>query len=450
MNFNQDLLARMRMAGQSWRDVQAFAVPVTGSIHPDQLQKLTAVTELIQRTLNEHLPGLAKTGTHADAGRARADNVSREQALHDINPAPDKKHDGQARGHAQAQSQAQTRGQALHQADVIDVETAAETAAKTAAETVAETSEPRKADKNNAGRFISGSYANAHGKRAYKLYIPSSYTGDTGTTVQALPLIVMLHGCTQGPDDFATGTGMNLIAEQQQCIVVYPAQEQGANTSKCWNWFKAMDQKRDQGEPALIAGITRKIMADYHIDDSRVFIAGMSAGGAMAAIMADAYPELYAAVGIHSGLPFGAANDLPSALAAMRGASSQINTPATDKAAAIPIIVFHGDQDHTVNSKNGDRIMSRYLDQSQSKTLKAEKENGSGKHGRRYTRTRFAENAASHPSQPAHAEQWVIHGAGHAWSGGNSQGSYTDASGPDASREMLRFFLSQVSNTRAG
>ena len=430
MNFNQDWLARMRMAGQSWRDAQAFAAPLTGSINPDQLQKLTAVTELIQRTLNDHLPGMAKTNTQADAGRARPDDASREQALHDINPAPDKKHDEQA------------RGQTLHQADVIDVETATET--------VAETSETSKADKSNAGRFISGSYANAHGKRGYKLYIPSGYVGDTGNIGQALPLIVMLHGCTQGPDDFATGTGMNLIAEQQQCIVVYPAQEQGANTSKCWNWFKAMDQKRDQGEPALIAGITREIMASYHIDDSRVFIAGMSAGGAMAAIMADAYPELYAAVGIHSGLPFGAANDLPSALAAMRGASNQINAPATDKAAAIPIIVFHGDQDHTVNSKNGDRIMTRYLKHSQSKPLKAEKENGSGKLGRRYTRTRFTENATSHPSQPAHAEQWVIHGAGHAWSGGNSQGSYTDASGPDASREMLRFFLSQVSNTRPG
>lgn len=409
MNFNQDLLARMRMAGKSWRDAQA-------AIHPDQLQKLTAVTELIQRSLNDNLPGLASAYRGTGSACPGQDDANREQSLHDINPPPDKKHDGQA------------QGQALRQVDVID------------AEAVAGTSEARKADQSNVGRFISGSYANAHGKRAYKLYIPSSYTGNTG---QALPLIVMLHGCTQGPDDFATGTGMNLIAEQQHCIVVYPAQELGANTSKCWNWFKAMDQKRDQGEPALIAGITREIMADYHIDDSRVFIAGMSAGGAMAAIMADAYPELYAAVGIHSGLPFGAANDLPSALAAMRGASSQTNTPATDKGAAIPIIVFHGDQDHTVNSKNGDRIMTRYLDHSQSKTLKAEKENGSGKLGRRYTRTRFAESAAS---QSAHAEQWVIHGAGHAWSGGNSQGSYTDASGPDASREMLRFFLSQVSS----
>ncbi|MDP1979184.1 PHB depolymerase family esterase [Undibacterium sp.] len=412
MNFNQDLLARMRMAGQSWRDAQAFAVPVKGSINPEQLQKLTAVTELIQRTLNDHLPGLAKADTHADIHRTRADNAKWEQSLHDINPRPAKKHDVQA------------RGEAAPQADVIDVDTL----------------HTRKSDKSDAGRFISGSYANAHGKRGYKLYVPSSYAGDTR---QALPLIVMLHGCTQGPDDFATGTGMNLIAEQQQCIVVYPAQDQGANTSKCWNWFKAMDQKRDQGEPALIAGITREIMADYHVDERRVFIAGMSAGGAMAAIMADAYPELYAAVGIHSGLPFGAANDLPSALAAMRGAASQSKKPSAG--AAIPIIVFHGDQDHTVNNKNADHIMTRYLDHSQARSLQAQEENGSGKNGRRYTRTRYAGDVAS---QPAHAEQWVIHGAGHAWSGGNSQGSYTDASGPDASREMLRFFLSQASNIK--
>lgn len=417
MNFNQDLLARMRMAVKSWRNDKVFAMPNQGCLHPDQLQNLTTITELIQRTLNEHLPGLARTATHAGSDYANQHDPAREQTLHDINPRPEKKRDGQPQADAR------------HAADVIDEQTP----------------QVKQTDKSDAGRFISGSYANAHGKRTYKLYIPSGYTG------QALPLIVMLHGCTQGPDDFATGTGMNLIAEQQQCIVVYPCQDQGANSSKCWNWFKAMDQQRDQGEPALIAGITRKIMADYHVDERRVFIAGMSAGGAMAAIMADAYPELYAAVGIHSGLPFGAANDLPSALAAMRGAASQSKKSSTD--AAVPIIVFHGDQDHTVNSKNADRIMEAYLASSQSRTLTAQKENGSGKQGRRYTRTRYADNAAFPKTEqteqieytPAPAEQWVIHGAGHAWSGGNSQGSFTDAAGPDASREMLRFFLSQVS-----
>ncbi|MFZ6875991.1 alpha/beta hydrolase family esterase [Undibacterium sp. Di27W] len=411
MNFNQDLLARMRMAIKSWRDSKAFAVPVQGNLQPEQLKKLTDVTELIQRTLNKHLPGMAKTSTHAATEDAELYEQPREQALHDINPRPENKRDSQPQADAR------------HAADIID----------------AHTPQAKPTDKNDAARFINGSYANAHGKRAYKLYIPSGYTGQT------LPLIVMLHGCTQGPDDFATGTGMNLIAEQQQCMVVYPCQDQGANSSKCWNWFQAIDQKRDQGEPALIAGITRKVMADYHIDDRRVFIAGMSAGGAMAAIMADAYPDLYAAVGIHSGLPFGAASDLPSALAAMRGVAKQSRKSSTGS--AVPIIVFHGDQDHTVNSKNADRIMERYLLSSQSRALTAQKEDGSGKLGRRYTRTRYAEAVASQSTahQPVPAEQWVIHGAGHAWSGGNSQGSFTDASGPDASREMLRFFLSQVS-----
>ncbi|MFZ6656449.1 alpha/beta hydrolase family esterase [Undibacterium sp. TJN19] len=414
MNFNHNLLARMRMAGQSWRDAQTFVGPAQGSMHPDQLQKLTAVTELIQRTLNDNLPGLAKTGSHTVSDQTSPQYATQKQSLHDINTPPEKKRDSQP------------QGDVAHQAYVIDAE---------------DSSQEKKNDHSNAGRFISGSYVSVHGKRSYKLYIPSSYEVHPG---QALPLIVMLHGCTQGPDDFATGTGMNLIAEQHRCLVVYPAQDQGANTSKCWNWFKAMDQQRDQGEPAMIAGITRKIMADYHVDNRYVFIAGMSAGGAMAAIMADTYPELYAAVGIHSGLPFGAANDLPSALAAMRGASNQIKTPSTG--AAIPIIVFHGDQDHTVNSKNADRIMTRYLDNSHSSALKTQKESGSGKQGRRYTRTYYAGNDQAQKAnhKVTSAEQWIIHGAGHAWSGGNSQGSFTDAAGPDASREMLRFFLSQA------
>ncbi|MFZ6876527.1 alpha/beta hydrolase family esterase [Undibacterium sp. Di27W] len=379
MNFNQDLLEHKHTTGKSCLNSKTFAMPFQSSIQLDQLKNMTAITEMILRTLNAPLLGTTKAGFPASSEH----DATYEKVVHDTNSG---------------------------------------------------------GDKSNAGHFISDSYVNAHGKRDYKFYIPSDYKGE------ALPLIVMLHGCTQGPDDFATGTGMNLIAEQHRCIVVYPCQDQGANSSKCWNWFKAIDQKRDQGEPALIAGITRKIMADYHIDKRSVFIAGMSAGGAMAAIMADAYPELYAAVGIHSGLPFGAASDLSSVLAAMHGAASQIKKPFSG--VAVPIIVFHGDQDHTVNSKNADHLMERYLDSSESKNLVIQKENGTGKLDRRYTRIRYAENTASqkNSNKSCPAEQWVIHGAGHAWSGGNGQGSFTDAAGPDASREMLRFFLSQVSH----
>ncbi|MEO8599809.1 MAG: PHB depolymerase family esterase, partial [bacterium] len=217
-------------------------------------------------------------------------------------------------------------------------------------------------DASSAGQFISGSYTNQAGSRSYKLYIPSSYHG------QALPLVVMLHGCTQSPDDFAAGTRMNAIAEEKQCFVVYPAQTQSANSSKCWNWFNAIDQQRDQGEPSIIAGITRQIISTQNIDARQVYIAGMSAGGAMAVIMGRLYPDLYTAVGVHSGLPYAAAHDLPSALAAMKGGvagrSAAIKSHAsasgdTAQRSAIPIIVFHGDRDTTVHPRNGEKVMTQ-------------------------------------------------------------------------------------------
>jgi poly(hydroxyalkanoate) depolymerase family esterase len=272
--------------------------------------------------------------------------------------------------------------------------------------------------------FIEGTFSNAAGNRTYKLFVPSR------SQEEPLPLVVMLHGCTQSPEDFAAGTRMNFLAEEQNCVVVYPEQPSGANQSKCWNWFRIGDQQRGGGEPSLIAGITRQIMRDHKIDPKRVYVAGLSAGGAAAAIMATTYPDLYAAAGIHSGLACGAARDLPSAFVVMRqgggaGASAGGASP-------VPTIVFHGDRDTTVHPNNGDRILEQSV-KATNPTTKVLR--GQVPHGHAYTRTTLADAGGR-----AVCEHWNIHGAGHAWSGGSPAGSYTDPRGPDATREMLRFF----------
>ena len=272
------------------------------------------------------------------------------------------------------------------------------------------------------GRFIDGSYTNDAGTRDYKLYVPSSYAGDPA------PLLVMLHGCSQHPDDFALGTGMNVLAEEYGCLVVYPAQSQQANPTRCWNWFNAADQQRGYGEPAILAGLTLDIMARYVVDPHQVFVAGLSAGGAMAAILGTLYPDLYAAVGVHSGLPFAAAHDLPSAMAAMKGDFRMHHTPGK----TLPIIVFHGDRDTTVHPANGDALIEQRR-RHPSEDIVVEP--GNVPDGHAYTRTVHRK-----PDGSIHAEHWVIHGSGHAWSGGDTRGSYTDGRGPSASREMLRFF----------
>ena len=266
-------------------------------------------------------------------------------------------------------------------------------------------------------------FSEAAGRLAYKLYVPSSYTGI------ALPLVVMLHGCTQSPDDFAVGTRMNEIAEEAGLLVAYPAQTQAANQSKCWNWFNVADQQRDRGEPALIAGVTRQIMREFAVDPARVYVAGLSAGGAAAAIMAQVYPDLYAAAGVHSGLACGAARDMSSAFSAMRqGSTTGLRTTGRQ----VPTIVFHGDRDRTVNPQNGAEVIQQAGGGVALETSVTRGEAG----GTSYTRAVQSDRTG----QPL-LEQWTIHGAGHAWSGGNPAGSYADAHGPDASREMVRFFL---------
>ena len=270
--------------------------------------------------------------------------------------------------------------------------------------------------------FTARAYANAAGKRDYKLYVPAK------RTVQPA-LIVMLHGCTQNPDDFAAGTRMNELAEEHGFLVAYPAQPMRANMRQCWNWFRPEDQRRGEGEPSLIAGITREIADEYGVDPKRIYIAGLSAGGAAAAIMGDAYPDLYAAVGVHSGLPSASARDMSSAFDAMRlGAKVAAPSPRL-----VPTIVFHGEKDRIVNPSNADAVAAKAVG---SRDLQRRSEHGEVPGGHAYVRTLYADETGR-----TFCELWRIPKGDHAWSGGSPSGSHTDAMGPDASKEMIRFFF---------
>jgi poly(hydroxyalkanoate) depolymerase family esterase len=276
--------------------------------------------------------------------------------------------------------------------------------------------------------FKLASYASDQGKRSYKLYIPAK--SKVGPQPCApMPLIVMLHGCGQTPDDFAAGTRMNALAEEFGLLVAYPAQPAAANSNRCWNWFKRGDQVRAAGEPSLIAGIVGTILRDHPADPARVYIAGLSAGGSAATIAAAAYPDLFAAIGVHSGLPAGAAHNAASGFLAM-----QRGAPGDRPTVAVPTIVFHGDADTVVHPRNGRFVVARSL--SAHPRLRKVERRRCAPGGRDYvTTTHRGRNGKPY------CEHWVVEGAGHAWSGGHPSGSYTDPAGPDASREMLRFFL---------
>ena len=280
------------------------------------------------------------------------------------------------------------------------------------------------------GRFDALSYTNAAGTRAYRLYVPAGSTGE------ALSLIVMLHGGTQDAATFAAATGMNDLAEREKFLVAYPEQPRSANPGRYWNWFTPGHQRRDAGEPSLIAGITAQIIGRYGADATRVYMAGFSAGGAMAAVMAAVYPDLYAAVGVHSGLAYAAAGDLASALAAMKQGPSQ---PPRLPARPVPLIVFHGDQDAVVAPANAAGLIKSALAAAGPNqgpgTRPTTVTGGQAPGGHAYTRACYQD-----PAGATLAECWTIHQSGHAWSGGLPHGSYTDPRGPDASAEFIRFF----------
>lgn len=283
----------------------------------------------------------------------------------------------------------------------------------------------------DAARFLTRSFTCPAGTRAFKLYVPASAPD------RPRGLVVMLHGCKQDPDDFATGTNMNAVCEANGLLAAYPAQTSAANASSCWNWFNPADQRRDAGEPSILAGITRAVMSEFGLARHQVFAAGLSAGGAMAAVMGETYPDLYSAVGIHSGLAYGCASDVASAFAAMRGAGHSTASSRRDRVhrdVCARTIVFQGLADQTVSASNAEKIVEaagNHVNRAFQTT-----EAGASNGGRRYTRSIIADTDGT----PL-VEWWLIDGAGHAWAGGQPNGSFTDPQGPDASTEMMRFFL---------
>jgi poly(hydroxyalkanoate) depolymerase family esterase len=285
-------------------------------------------------------------------------------------------------------------------------------------------------------QFLAMAHSNYRASRAFKLFVPASYAG------VPMPLLVMLHGCKQNPDDFAAGTRMNALAEQHGFLVAYPAQTMRDNLANCWNWFERAQQVRGGVEPELIAGIVAQIGIAYAVESSRVFVAGLSAGAAMAVILGATYPEVFAGVAAHSGLPLGAAHDVASAFSAMQGAAAA--TAAATRQPAVPTLVIYGDADPTVAPGNGAAVVAQSVRahgrsntplQAQPRSS-ADASVGTAASLRTSTTTDYRD-----ASGRLRVSECVVHGGKHSWFGGSAQGSYTDANGPDASAEIVRFFL---------
>ena len=301
-------------------------------------------------------------------------------------------------------------------------------------------------ESTSEGSFVRDSFTNEHGTRDYRLYVPS------GNEEQRVPLIVMLHGCGQDAEDFAAGTRMNALGERETFLVLYPEQDAGANPLGCWNWFEPADQKRGGGEPSIIAGATEEVIAEHKVDPDRVYVAGMSAGGSMTGIMGATYPDLYAAIGVHSGLQYKAADNGREALIVQKRGGPDPDRQgrlaflsARGEARILPTIVFQGEEDAVVDVVNAHQTLSQWAqtndyahDGSDNDSITDEPADAFREEtpeGYDYVRHLY-----EHPEGGVIMEKWIVEELGHDWSGGDPEGSYADPEGPDASEEMLRFF----------
>ncbi len=276
-------------------------------------------------------------------------------------------------------------------------------------------------------QYLTQTHRSMFGTRGYRLYLPASQPR------RPKGLIVMLHGCKQTPDDFARGTHMNALAEKHGLAVAYPAQTRRHNATSCWNWFKPGNQVRGRGEPAILASLTRQLMREYGLGRDDVFVAGLSAGGAMAAILADVYPDVFSAAGVHSGLARGSASGVVSAMSAMHSGGTPNGIAVTgSRSDLVRRIIFQGEGDQTVNPSNASQIVAAEVGDDAAPTKIGKRT----VRGRGYCRSDFADSDGA-----TQIELWMIEGSGHAWSGGRAEGSYTDTKGPDASAQMVRFFL---------
>jgi poly(hydroxyalkanoate) depolymerase family esterase len=293
------------------------------------------------------------------------------------------------------------------------------------------------------GKLTSGDYASTAGSQHYQLYIPSSYRAGT-----PMPLVVGLHGCTQTADSFRRLTRWDALAEAKGFMVAFPEQDPNSNKLKCWNFFQDGHMHRSAGEPVKIAELTRYLERSYAVDPHRVYASGLSAGGAMASIMAATYPDLFAAIGIGSGCEYAAT----AACAGYKSADPAAAAQAAYKemgsnARPIPFIAFEGDADTTVPPVNADQLVEQWLltddladDGAQNGSVQTRPSKtafGQVSGGESYTTRTYLDNGRTELAQ-----YWVVHGMNHAWSGGDASQQYADPKGPDETAAMYAFFAS--------